>query len=145
MCPRTYSSTLSTILNAYIRRVFESAKSGLPLRVHGDPVRINLSDDAYPKRCPQPKWRYGAKRDITTKWAKQQIACGMFEQAIASLWASRPHIAHKAIRGTSKDDDVFDVRIVGDYVYVNSQITRLQPNGPDAMSQVQHASGHRAY
>ena len=128
-----------------LRRVFESAKKGIPMRVNGPPVRINLKDDAYPKRCPQPKWGYGAKRDILTKWAKQQIACGMFEHAIASPWASRPHIAHKAIRGTSKDDDVFDVRIVGDYVYVNSQIKRLQPNGPDAMSQVRHASGHHAY
>ena len=128
-----------------LRRVFESAKSGLPLRVNGDSVRINLKDNAHPKRCPQPKWGYGAKRDILTKWAKQQIACGMFEHAVASPWASRPHIAHKAIRGTSKEDDVFDIRIVGDYVYVNSQIERLQPCGPDAMSQVQHASGHHAY
>ena len=115
------------------------------MRVTGEAVRINLKDNARPKRCPQPKWGYGAKRDILTKWAKQQIACGMFEPAVASPWASRPHIAHKAIRGTSKDDDVFDVRIVGDYVYVNSQIERLQPCGPDAMSQIRHASGHQAY
>ena len=35
-----------------LRRVFESAKSGLPLRVNGDSVRINLKDNAHPKRCP---------------------------------------------------------------------------------------------
>ena len=69
----------------------------------------------------------------------------MFEPAIVSPWASRPHIAPKAIRGTSKDDDIFDVRIVGNYVYVNSQIERLQPCDPDAMSQVRHALGHHVY
>ena len=83
-------------------------------------VHINLKQSTQPKRCPQPKWGYEAKRDIFTKWAKQKIACDMFEPAIASPWASRPHIAHKAIRGTSKDGDITDIRIVGDYVYVNS-------------------------
>ena len=57
------------------------------MRVNGPPVRINLKADAHPKRCPQPKWGYGVKRDILIKWAKQKIACGMFEQAIASPWA----------------------------------------------------------
>ena len=83
--------------------------------------------------------------NVMTKWAKQQLKCGMFEHARDSPWASRPHIAHKAIRGTSKDDDVFDVRIVGDYVYVNSQIQRGQPNGNDAYSQILHATGRHAY
>ena len=66
---------------------------------------------------------------------------------IAPGLASRPHIAHKTIRGTSNDADIFDIRIVGDYVYVNSQIVRLslQPNGPHAMSQIRHAAGHHAY
>jgi hypothetical protein len=90
------------------------------MAVKVDPVKIRLKPNARPKRCPQPKWGYGAKMNVMTKWAKQQLKSGMFEHARDSPWASRPHIAHKAIRGTSKDDDVFDVRIVGDYVYVNS-------------------------
>ena len=73
------------------------------------------------------------------------LDCGMFEYALASVWASCPHIAHKAIHCTSKDDDIFDVRIVGDYVYVNSQIKKCNLNNPDAMSQIRHAAGKHAY
>ena len=73
------------------------------------------------------------------------LECGMFEHAPDSPWASRPHIALKPIRGTSRESDVFDIRIVGDYVYVNSQIQKLQPNGPDSMSQIRHAAGHHRY
>ena len=128
-----------------LRRVFESCTNGIPMQVKVDPVKIKLKPNAKPRRCPQPKWGYGAKANVLTKWAKQNVACGMFEHARDSPWASRPHIAHKAIRGTSKDDDVFDIRIVGDYVYVNSQIQRGQPNGNDAISQIRHAAGKHAY
>ena len=128
-----------------LRRVFESNTNGIPMAVKVDPVKIRLKPNARPKRCPQPKWGYGAKMNVMTKWAKQQLKSGMFEHARDSPWASRPHIAHKAIRGTSKDDDVFDVRIVGDYVYVNSQIQRGQPNNNDAHSQILHAAGKHAY
>ena len=65
-----------------------------------------------------PKWGYGVECNILTRWARKMLNCGMFEYAPAPVLASRPHIAHKAIRGTSKDDDVFDVRIIGDYVYI---------------------------
>ena len=128
-----------------LRRVFESATEGIPLEVTSDPIRFHLRPNAVTKRCPQPILGHGAKAAILTKWARQQIQCGMFRQARDSPWASRPHIAHKTIRGTSNDADVFDIRIVGDYVYVNSQIVRLQPNGPHAMSQIRHAAGHHAY
>jgi hypothetical protein len=69
----------------------------------------------------------------------------MFEFAPKSTWASRPHIALKALRGSPRDSDVFDIRIVGDYVQVNSQIQKLQPNGPDAMAQIRRAAGHHRY
>ena len=60
----------------------------------------------------------------------------MFEHAPDSSWAPWPHIALKPIRGTARDSDVFDIRIVGDYVNVNTQIQRNVPNGPDSMSQI---------
>ena len=128
-----------------LRRVFESNTNGIPLLVKGDPVRINLKADAKPRRCPMPKWGYGAKRSVLTKHFQKQLDCGMMERAGACEWASRPHIALKPFRGTSRDSDVFDIRVVGDYVQVNSQIQRLQPNGPDSASQIKHASGHHAY
>ena len=37
------------------------------------------------------------------------------------------------------------MRIVGDYVYVNSQLEKAQPCGPHTMDQIRHAGGHRAY
>ena len=43
-----------------LRRVFESAKHGLPLKVKGDDVNVRLKKTATPQRCPQPKWGYGA-------------------------------------------------------------------------------------
>jgi len=92
-----------------------------------------------------PKWGYGAKCNVLTRWARKMLDCGMFEYAPASVWASRPHITHKMIRRTSKDDNLFDVWIVGDYVYVNSQIEKCNPNNPDAMSQIRHAAGKHAY
>jgi hypothetical protein len=104
-----------------LRRVFESAKHGIPLKVKGDDIKIGLKQSAIPQCCPQPKWGYGAKCKIMTGWARKMIACGMFEHAPDSSWASRPHIALKPIRGTARDSDVFDIRIVGDYVKVNTQ------------------------
>ena len=38
-----------------LRRVLELARDGLPLRVKGKPVKINLKPDARLKCCPQPK------------------------------------------------------------------------------------------
>ena len=125
--------------------MFESAKHGIPLKVKGDDIKVRLKQTATPQRCPQPKWGYGAKCKIMTGWARKMIACGMFEHAPDSSWASRPHIALKPIRGTARDSDVFDIRIVGDYVKVNTQIQRNVPNGPDSMSQIRHAAGHQRY
>ena len=63
-----------------------------------------------------------------SKWAKQQIACGMFEPVISSPWASSSHIAHKAIRGTPKDDNIFDIIIAGiAYIRVKQQFSKF-PN-----------------
>ena len=59
-------------------RVFESARDGLLLRVKGKPVKINLKPDAHPQRCPQPKWRYGAKFNIMSKWVRKGLDCGIF-------------------------------------------------------------------
>jgi hypothetical protein len=128
-----------------LRRVFESARDGLPLRVKGEPVKINIKPDARPKRCPQPKWEYGAKFNIISKWARKGLDCGMFGFAPKSAWASRPHIALKGLRGSLRDSDVFDIQIVGNYVQVNSQIQKLKPNGPDAMAQIRRAAGHHRY
>jgi hypothetical protein len=128
-----------------LRRVFESNTNGIPLLVKGDLIRIYLKADTKPRRCPMPKWGYGAKRSVLTKHFQKQLNCGMMERAGACEWASRPHIALKPFRGTLRDSDVFDIRVVGDYVQVNSQIQQLQPNGPDSASQIKHAAGHHAY
>ena len=102
-----------------LRRVFESAKHGIPLKIKGDDVKLNFKPNVTYKRCPQPHWGYGAKRNIMTKWARKMLECGMFEHAPDSPWASRPHIAFKTnylSRDTSRESDVFDTQIVGDYV-----------------------------
>jgi hypothetical protein len=52
-----------------LRRVFESAKHGIPLKVKGDDVMLNFKHNAFPQKCPQPKWGYGAKYKIMTDWA----------------------------------------------------------------------------
>lgn len=62
-------------------RIFEGATDGISLLVEGDPVKLRFKSNAASKRCPQPKWGYGAKRNILTKWARQQVRCGTIEPA----------------------------------------------------------------
>jgi hypothetical protein len=64
-----------------LRRAFESAKHGIPLKVKGNDVKVRLKQTATPQRCPQPKWGYSAKCKIMTGWARKMIAFGMFEHA----------------------------------------------------------------
>ena len=77
-----------------LRRVFESAKHGIPLKIKGDDVKLNFKPNVTYKRCPQPHWGYGAKRNIMTTWARKMLECGMFEHAPDSPWASRGLILH---------------------------------------------------
>ena len=69
----------------------------------------------------------------------------MFVPAPEARCASRPHIAMKTIRGSAKDSDVFNIRVCGDYVYVNSLTVPLQANAPDVPYQIQKAAGSAAY
>jgi hypothetical protein len=39
----------------------------------------------------------------------------------------------------------FDIRVCGDYVYVNSQTERLQANAPNEKYQIEKASGKRLH
>ena len=127
------------------RRIFESAKDGCPLPVKGGTCRIDLKPDAKFKRCPEPNWGHGPLRHILTRWAEKQLRSGMFVPAPEARCASRPHIAMKTIRGHAKDSDVFDIRVCGDYVYVNSLTVPLQANAPDVPYQIQKAAGNAAY
>ena len=83
-----------------------------------------------PQRCPEPKWGHGPKRAILEKWAREKLASGEYEPAPRSQWGSRPTIAQKIKRGSTKADDDFDFRICGDYVRTNSQCVRLIANQP---------------
>ena len=69
----------------------------------------------------------------------------LFEFCPESEWASRPHIALKPKRGSARDADDFDIRVCGDYVYVNSQTKRLQANAPNVPYQLELAAGKRRY
>ena len=80
-----------------------------------------------------------------TTWAHKGFDCGMFEFAPKTAWASRPHIALKVLRSSQRASNVFDIRIVGDYVKANSQIQELHPNGPNSMGQIRRAVGHHMY
>jgi hypothetical protein len=106
--------------------VYNDGQEGMPRAVKGEEVKIRLKPDAKPKRCPEPNWGHGAKRRILTEWAEEKLKSGEFEHCPQSKWASRPHIALKLKRGSAKDANDFDIRVCGDYVYVNSQTERLQ-------------------
>ena len=41
--------------------------------------------------------------------------------------------------------DVFNIHIIEDYIYIDSQLEKAQPCGPHTMAQIRHARGHRAY
>ena len=117
----------------------------MPRAVKGEEVKIRLKPDAKPKRCPEPNWGHGAKRRILTEWAEEKLKSGEFEHCPQSKWASRPHIALKPKRGSAKDANDFDIRMCGDYVYVNSQTERLQANALNVKYQIEKASGKRLY
>lgn len=69
----------------------------------------------------------------------------MFELAPDSFFASRPHSVLKTIRGHTKDYPIFYIRIIGDYVYGNSQTVKIQPNAPLAAPLIEKAAGHPRY
>ena len=117
----------------------------MPLRVKDAVAVIELKPDARPRRCPEPEWGHGAKLKVMTRWATEVLESGLFEHAPESRWASRPHIVMKVKRGKTKQSDDFGIRVCGDYVYVNSQCVRLQPNAPSARAALDRAKGHMAY
>ena len=128
-----------------LRFVFESAENGIPLLWKWPAYKIPLKANAQPRRCPEPRWGNGAKRSIFEKWGRKMLSNGMFEHAPDSPFASRPHSVLKTIRGHTKDSPIFDVRIVGDYVYGNSQTVKMQPNAPLAAPLIEKAAGHPMY
>ena len=104
------------------KRIFDTtAETGMPLACHGEPVKIELKPDAKPRLCPEPTWGHGAKRAILTEWAEGKLKSGEFEFRPDGRWASRPHEVEKRKRGSPKDSNDYDIRVCGDYVYVNSQ------------------------
>ena len=117
----------------------------MPLPVKNAIVHIDLKADARPRRCAEPEWGHGPKKNVMTKWATEKLKIGEFEHAPESQWASRPHIVMKVKRGSTKESDDFGIRVCGDYVYVNSQCKRLQPNAPSARAALDRAKGHMAY
>ena len=79
------------------------------------------------------------------KWAREKLCSGKFEPASESEWASRPTIVQKNKRGSTKEDDDFDIRICGDYVQVNAQCIRLVANQPTIPFQLERGHGHKRY
>ena len=143
-CPNEVKERVQAAVDKY-QGVFNDGAAGMPRRAKGETVTIKLKDDAKPQRCPEPTWGHGAKRDVLTKWAKEKLATGEFIHCPESQWASRPHIALKPKRGSAKDADDFDVRVCGDYVYLNSQTKSLQANAPNVPYQLEKAAGKRRY
>ena len=142
--PKHVQDEVRSLCKKY-RHVFESAQDGCPLAVKGGLCRIELKPGARFRRCPEPNWGHGPLRHILTRWAEKQLRSGMFVPAPEARCASRPHIAMKTIRGQPKDSDTFDVRVCGDYVFVNSLTVPLQANAPDVPYQIQKAAGMAAY
>ena len=127
------------------KRILDAPLDGIPLVVNGPQVKIKLKDDAKPRRCPEPIWGHGAKRAVLTEWAKEALRTGEFEHCPESEWASRPHEVMKRKRGSAKTDTDYDIRVCGDYVYVNDQCVRLQANAPNTRYLLEKAAGHHAY
>ena len=125
-----------------LRFVFESAENNIPLLWDWPHYEISLKDGAQPKRCPEPRWVHGAKRFVFETWGRKLLHNGMFEHAPDSPFTLRPHSVLKPIRGHAKYSQVFDIRIVGDYVHENSQIVKMQPNAPLAAPQIEKVAGH---
>ena len=145
--PRTPPRVRARVRQALARyaKVFEGGRGGMPLPVKDAIVHIDLKADARPRRCAEPEWGHGPKKNVMTKWATEKLKIGEFEHAPESQWASRPHIVMKVKRGSTKESDDFGIRVCGDYVYVNSQCKRLQPNAPSARAALDRAKGHMAY
>ena len=127
------------------KKVFDEGLGGLPLAVAGGMVSIKLKPNYRPVRCPEPRWGHGPKRQILEKWAREKLASGEFVPAEQGEFGSRPTIAQKTKRGSTKDDDDFDIRVCGDYVMVNSQCVRLVANQPTIPYQIERGRGHKRY
>ena len=127
------------------KRILNNAAGALPLPVLGGKCGTELKLDMVPRRCPEPIWGHGAYRAINEKWAREGLQSEEYEHAPQCEWASRPHNVQKTKRGSAKSDPDFDVRNVGDFVYINSQCVRLQSNTPNVSYYLERASGKKAY
>ena len=70
---------------------------------------------------------------------------GEFEHCLESQWASCPHEVMKRKRGSTKEDNDYDIHVCGDYVYVNSPCKRPQANAPNTQYRIEKTSAHHAY
>ena len=127
------------------KKIFDDGLGGLPLAVVGGVVDIKLKPNYKAVRCPEPRWGHGPKRHILEKWAREKLASGEFIPAEQGEFGSRPTIAQKTKRGSTKDDDDFDIRVCGDYVQVNAQCVRLIANQPTIPYQIERGRGHLRY
>ena len=143
-CPKPVQKRVEVAVGE-MKGIFNDGQKGMPRAARGGAVHIRLKADAKPRRCPEPVWGHGAKRRVLTKWAEEKLATGEFVPCPECEWASRPHIALKPKRGSAKDADDFDIRVCGDYVYVNSQTVKLQANAPNVPYQLEKAAGKRRY
>lgn len=130
---------------AKYKRILDAPLDGIPLVVNGPKVKIKLKETAKARRCPTSVWGHGAKRAVLTEWAKDVLRTREFEHCPESEWASRPHEVMKRKRGSAKTDNDYDIRVCGDYVYVNDQCVRLQANAPNTRYLLEKAAEHHAY
>ena len=127
------------------RHVFEHAACGKPLQVKWPLHKIQLKEGAKPRRVPEPVWGHGSYRNVMTKWARNALASGQFEHCTFTQCASRPHIANKKKRGSTKDAADHGIRVCGDYSPLNKECIPMQANAPNVHWMIERAAGHAAY